>query len=127
MTSGIRVGVLYDSLSNNIGDIAMIDAARDGLSPHGITDVVPVKLLSAEPQVFDAVIVGGGELIRPVGDAFYDRFRYERGFMLHAAGVWENANDLDYLSEYAMDSARTEAETALRACRRSPRRARRQS
>lgn len=111
MTSGIRVGVLYDSLSNNIGDIAMIDAARDGLSPHGITDVVPVKLLSAEPQVFDAVIVGGGELIRPVGDAFYDRFRYEHGFMLHAVGVWENANDLGYLSEYAMVSARTETET----------------
>lgn len=106
----MSVGVLYDSFSNNIGDQAMLDANRLLLARHGFHDVRTVDLFSPDPQEFSAVVVGGGELIRPEGDIFYDRFRQADATALVAAGVWETADNLDYLRNYDFVTARTHKE-----------------
>jgi len=107
-----RVGVSVDSVSQNTGDRAIGIAVQQELSRRGIE---PVLLNPLEPtdEELDAVIVGGGDLIRPRGDAFYDRFRAPGGTILNAAGVWEDADDLDYLHNYSYVSARSRAEVAI--------------
>lgn len=104
------VGLLFDSFSDNVGDIAMADATRAELSRVGIDDVEIVDLFSSEPKQYNAVIVGGGELIRPIGDVFYDRFRLPNATMLNATGVWSDADSLQYLKEYPFVSARSSTE-----------------
>lgn len=110
--SDLPVGVLYDSFSDNVGDIAMLHAIRDALARHGVDHVVPVDLFAEEVQAFRAVIVGGGELIRPTGDFFYDRFRLCGGTVLCAVGVWPDADDLSYLADYEVVTARSSRETS---------------
>ena len=107
-----RVGVSVDSVSRNTGDRAIRIAVEQELSRRGIE---PVLLNPLEPtdEELDAVIVGGGDLIRPRGDAFYERFRAPRGTILNAAGVWEDADELDYLRNYSYVSARSRAEVAI--------------
>lgn len=106
------VGLLYDSLSRNTGDIAIGLALQQVLATRGIaTEVVnPFHVGPEDPR---PLVVGGGELIRPVGDDFYDSFRPRGQHVLNAAGVWPNADDLDYLSDYAFVSARSQAEVAV--------------
>lgn len=110
--AGLPVGVLYDSFSDNVGDIAMLCGVGDALRQQGVKDVVPVDLFAESPQEFRAVIVGGGELIRPTGDRFYDRFRLRGGTVLCAVGVWSDADDLSYLEDYALVTTRSSRETA---------------
>ncbi|WP_165544517.1 polysaccharide pyruvyl transferase family protein [Schaalia vaccimaxillae] len=106
----MSVGILFDSFSDNVGDIAMLAANQRLLARHGVDDIVPVDLFSTAEQSFSSVLVGGGELIRPTGSLFYDRFRQENATVLAAVGVWQDADDLDYLKRYAFVSARTRAE-----------------
>ena len=108
-----RVGLLYDSVSANTGDVAIGIAGRQELARHGIDDVVVLDPFNPAMRGVDAVIVGGGELIRPLGDAFYDAFRTTGGAILNAVGVWQNADQLDYLSGYDFVSARSQAEAAV--------------
>lgn len=88
----------------------MIHGIGDAMKRQGISDVVSVDLFGNQTQTFRAVIVGGGELIRPVGDAFYDRFRLAGGTVLCAVGVWSDADKLDYLREYDVVTARSSSE-----------------
>lgn len=103
-------GLLYDSVSPNTGDWAIGIAVAQELSRHG---VVRSEVLSpfAPPDAHERlVVVGGGDLIRPVGDPFYDRFRLAGPAVLNAAGVWPDADELEYLKDYRLVSARTSAE-----------------
>lgn len=109
---GPTVGLLFDSFSDNVGDIAMADATRAELARVGVHNVEIIDLFSPEPRQYDAVLVGGGELIRPTGDAFYDRFRLPHATMLNAAGIWPDAGSLDYLKDYSFVSARSSAEVS---------------
>lgn len=104
-----RVGVLFDSISENTGDIAIGIAAVQEFARHGIDDVRIVDPFASHADV-DALLVGGGELIRPLGDPFYDRFREPAAMVLNAVGVWEEAADLEYLADYAVVSARSSVE-----------------
>ncbi|MCM3661056.1 polysaccharide pyruvyl transferase family protein [Georgenia satyanarayanai] len=102
--------LLYDSISPNTGDWAIGIAVAQELARHG---VAPVEVLSPFEPVDardELVVVGGGDLIRPVGDPFYDRFRVQGPAVLNAAGVWPDADRLDHLKEYRLVSARTSAE-----------------
>lgn len=110
MYNNRRIGLLYDSVSPNTGDIAIGIAAQQilgGLGVEGIA-VDPFSRQNSSP-----LIIGGGELIRTTGDDFYDRFRVPGNHILNAVGVWDNADNLEYLKEYAFVSARStrEAET----------------
>lgn len=108
--NGAAVGVLYDSLSPNTGDRAIGLAVSQELARHG---VAPAEMLAPFGEVRTAeqlTIVGGGELIRPVGDPFYDRFRPAGPAVLNSAGVWPDADELEYLREYRLVSARSSLE-----------------
>lgn len=106
----MSVGILFDSFSDNVGDIAMLAANRSLLAHHGVDDVVPVDLFATSEQSYSSVLIGGGELIRPTGSLFYDRFRQKEATVLAAVGVWQDADDLDYLRGYDFVSARTRVE-----------------
>ncbi|WP_324650844.1 polysaccharide pyruvyl transferase family protein [Georgenia sp. H159] len=101
---------LYDSISPNTGDWAIGIAVAQELARHGVARpevLSPFEPVDAHDQL---VVVGGGDLIRPAGDPFYDRFRVQGPAVLNAAGVWPDADELDYLKEYRLVSARTSAE-----------------
>lgn len=99
--------LLFDSISTNTGDLAIGIANAQLLQQRGIdSTVVDPFAEHGEPSL----LVGGGELIRPRGDAFYDAFRPEGRHILHAAGVWTDADHLDYLDSYQYVSARSTIE-----------------
>lgn len=102
--------LLYDSISPNTGDIAI------GIAGQQVFDRLGFGTRIADPfedEPDTGLIVGGGELIRTTGDAFYDRFRPRGRHILNAAGVWTTADDLDYLREYAVVSARSSVEAEV--------------
>lgn len=110
MSKNRKIGLLYDSVSPNTGDIAIGIAAQQILAGLGVEGIA-VDPFAEEKS--SPLIIGGGELIRTSGDDFYDRFKVPGHHILNAAGVWNNADNLDYLKEYAFVSARStrEAET----------------
>ncbi|RLP75990.1 polysaccharide pyruvyl transferase family protein [Mycetocola tolaasinivorans] len=112
MNDKIDAGLLYDSVSRNTGDIAMGIAAEQLLTARGVGNVI-VDPFGPLANSDSPMIIGGGELIRTAGDDFYDRFRPRGAHILNAAGIWDRADDLDYLRDYAYVSARSsrEAET----------------
>lgn len=110
---GPRVGLLFDSVSENTGDIAIGIAGAQEFARHGIDDVVHIDPFSSDLSDVDMVVVGGGELIRPLGDPFYDAFRLRGGSVLNAAGVWDTAEQLDFLKDYDFVSARNTTEAAV--------------
>lgn len=113
-TSPVRARALFDALSENTGDRAIGLAVDQEFGRHGIAAVEILDPLQPHPAPEGPlVVVGGGDLIRPLGDRFYDRFRLTGPAVLNAVGVWPEADHLDYLREYPYVSARTsrEAET----------------
>lgn len=108
--SDAPVGALYDSVSPNTGDRAIGIAVGQELARHGVR---PTQILSPF-EVSDTrerlVVVGGGDLIRPLGDPFYDRFRPTGPAVLNAAGVWDDADHLEHLRDYGLVSARSSRE-----------------
>ena len=109
----LRVGLLYDSVSANTGDIAIGIAGIQELARHGVEGTVVLDPFGPHLDSVDAVVVGGGELIRPVGDPFYDTFRLEGGTFLNAAGVRLAADHLEYLRDYEVVSARSTVEAEV--------------
>ncbi|WP_447924829.1 polysaccharide pyruvyl transferase family protein [Georgenia muralis] len=105
------VGALYDSISPNTGDRAIGIAVSQELARLGISPTTVVPPFE-EHGVDDGMlrIVGGGELLRPVGDAFYDRFRPRGPHVLNSVGVWSTADELEHLKEYRYVSARSSRE-----------------
>ncbi|WP_225753637.1 polysaccharide pyruvyl transferase family protein [Actinotalea sp. Marseille-Q4924] len=108
-----RVGLLYDSVSANTGDIAIGIAGAQELARHGLADVTVLDPFAPATDSVDAVVVGGGELIRPIGDAFYDVFRLAGGTVLNSAGVWQAAEGLELFKDYAVVSARSSVEAEV--------------
>ena len=98
--------LLFDSISRNTGDIAIGIAGRQVLAARGIDSDYVDPFADADAPL----IIGGGELIREVGDDFYDHYRRAGGHILNAAGVWPTSTDLDYLRDYQFVSARSEVE-----------------
>ncbi|MGV8968105.1 MAG: polysaccharide pyruvyl transferase family protein [Cellulomonas sp.] len=111
--SSASVGLLFDSISENTGDIAIGIAGVQEFARHGIRRCSILDPFEPCPSNVDLVVVGGGELIRPVGDPFYDRFRPPIASVLNAAGVWQSAADLDYLRAYDRVTARTSTEAGF--------------
>ncbi len=99
------IGVLYDSVSNNTGDIAIGIALQQYLDEKKIRYeiVPPFDYNSAD---YSYLIIGGGQLIRSTGDPFYDSFRVPGDHILNGVGV-DNVDNLDYLNEYSSVSVRS--------------------
>ncbi|MGX5695906.1 polysaccharide pyruvyl transferase family protein [Agromyces soli] len=99
--------LLFDSISRNTGDIAIGIAAEQMLEAVGLGS----RTVDPFSDTFPApLIIGGGELIRPAGDPFYDSYRRQGPHILNAVGVWNSCEDLDYLKDYIFVSARSERE-----------------
>ena len=107
------MGLLYDSVSANTGDIAMGIAARQEFAR--CSEIVPDVLdpLDYDSSQYDMVIIGGGEIIRKPGDPFYDAFRPSDGAVLNAVGVSPGARDFKYLANYDFVSVRSAADAAM--------------
>ncbi|MCL4465442.1 MAG: polysaccharide pyruvyl transferase family protein [Chloroflexi bacterium] len=106
-----QVGLLYDSVSNNTGDNAVGLVMRRLLATWGVPHEV-VDPFEVDPAAYSCVIVGGGKLIRPPGDPFYDVFRVRGRHILNTVGVLPDS-DSGYLSEYAYVSVRSTADRDL--------------
>ncbi|MCK6211771.1 polysaccharide pyruvyl transferase family protein [Georgenia sp. EYE_87] len=108
--SGTDVGALYDSVSPNTGDRAIGIAVGQELARHGVGTTQVLSPFEEVDTRGRLVVVGGGDLIRPLGDPFYDRFRASGPAVLNSAGVWDDADQLEYLRDYEFVSARTSRE-----------------
>jgi hypothetical protein len=105
------VGLLWDSVSNNIGDRAIGVLMRRFLERKGIR-FETADPFSYDPADYSTFIVGGGELLRPRGDPFYDRFRVTGPQILNAMGVHQ-PDELEYLNEYRLVAVRSQAEKKI--------------
>lgn len=108
--TGAPARLLFDSVSRNTGDIAIGIASKQLLSSFGVDAVICDPFTSNLPS---PLIIGGGELIRPQGDSFYDTFRRPGANILNAVGVWTSADHLDYLNDYEFVSARSSREAEV--------------
>jgi hypothetical protein len=105
------VGLLWDSASNNIGDRAIGMLMRRFLEREGIP-FETADPFSYDPAEYSSLIVGGGELIRPRGDPFYDRFRVRGAHILNTMGVYQ-PDDLEYLNQYRLVTVRSQADKSV--------------
>lgn len=99
------VGLLYDSVSSNTGDIAIGIALQQQLDKYGIKAEI-INPFSIDKRRYSTIIVGGGELLRDKGDNFYDKFRLKGKHILNGVGV-PTKQSLGYLDDYKFISARS--------------------
>lgn len=99
------VGLLYDSISNNTGDIAIGIAVSEQLSRMGVRHEV-VDPFNYKSEDFEFLVVGGGFLLRDIGDFYYDVFRARGRHFLNAMGV-SATQDMSYLNNYRSITVRS--------------------
>lgn len=106
----MHIGLLWDSVSNNVGDQAIGVLLKRLLAQHDI----PHRVIDPfEPDTRDTsmLVVGGGELIRAPGHHFYDAFRVPGPHILNTVGVLDGSQTA-YLDEYRMVTVRSEPDAA---------------
>lgn len=94
-----KVGILYDNISGNTGDVAIGLSLKKILRSLNVAfdELVPGNF---NPLEYETIIVGGGHLLRPSPDFFYDKFRVPGNHVLNAMGIVGEPQDLDYLNNY---------------------------
>lgn len=102
------IGLLLDSLSDNTGDRAICEVMIAFLSGQSCEFDV-ISPLGYDRRLYDRLIIGGGHLIRPPGDQYYDAFRVPGEHILNTVGVSDSEN-LDYLRSYLYVSVRSHAD-----------------
>jgi hypothetical protein len=103
-----KIGLLWDSVSNNIGDQAI------GLTMKRFCDSRKIEYQVINPFSFNyadysTIVIGGGELIRALGDPFYDQYRVPGRHILNSIGAYF-PTDLEYLEEYKLITVRSETD-----------------
>lgn len=104
----MHVGLLWDSVSNNVGDQAIGLVLQRVLDRHDI----PHRTVDPfDPDTREAamLVIGGGELIRAPGHPFYDAFRVPGPHVLNTVGVIDGSQTA-YLDEYRMVTVRSGAD-----------------
>jgi hypothetical protein len=101
-----KVGILYDNISGNIGDLAVGLSVKKILRELRLEfdELVPGRF---DPQDYATIIVGGGLLLRPSPDFFCDKFRVPGKHVLNCCGIVGTPPDLEYLNDYAYVSVRS--------------------
>lgn len=107
----IRVGLLFDSLSDNSGDKAIGIALEEYCQREGFSYEV-INPFDYDKDRYSTVIIGGGFLIREPGDAFYDMFRLKGRHILNGVGI-AAIHQLEYLNDYEYVTVRSENEKAV--------------
>ena len=101
-----KVGILYDNISGNIGDQAIGISVRDMVAEMATDyeELVPGRF---DPCDYRTVIVGGGHLLRPSPDFFYDKFKVPGKHILNSCGIVDSPDDLQYLDDYTYVTVRS--------------------
>jgi len=102
------VGILWDSVSNNTGDIAIGMLLKRFCTNHDIRFRV-VDPFNLNPSDYSTFIIGGGQVLRTASDIFYQSFRIPGPHILNAVGIHE-PDQLEYLRDYRLVSVRSNAE-----------------
>jgi glycosyltransferase involved in cell wall biosynthesis len=105
-----QIGLLWDSISDNMGDHAIGLVLQRALNAHGL----PTRIVDPfTPLHHDLamLVVGGGELIRTPGDPFYDAFRVPGKHILNTVGVLDGTGT-EYLADYRMVTSRSRSDHA---------------
>ena len=104
-----KVGILYDNISGNTGDIAIGVSLKQIFSLLGIEcdELIPGRF---NPREYDTIVIGGGDLLRPRWNFFYNKFRVRGNHILNATGIVGNPPDLGYLDEYQYVTVRSNAD-----------------
>jgi hypothetical protein len=103
------IGLLYDNISGNTGDLAIGLSVRKmlldlGYKNNQIVDMIPGI---SNPKDYRKIIIGGGLLLRQRGDFFYDKFRLTGNHILNSMGILGHPQDLSYLNQYSYLSVRS--------------------
>lgn len=106
-----NVGLLYDSISLNTGDIAIGIALSQQLEKRGIIPEI-IDPYAINTNAYTAIIIGGGQLLRDPGDEFYDKFRIKGKHILNSVGV-SGSKDFKYLNNYLFVSTRSSYESQI--------------
>jgi len=101
-----KVGILYDNISGNTGDVAIGLSLKKILSEIGVEFDVLIPG-NFNPIDYDIIIIGGGHLIRPSPDFFYDKFKVPGPHVLNAVGILDTPQDLHYLEDYSYLTVRS--------------------
>ena len=101
-----KVGILYDNISGNTGDVAI------GLSIKKFLEeiLVPYEELIPgrfNPRDYEKIIIGGGHLLRLSPHFFYDKFKIRGNHILNSCGIVDDPDDLQYLDDYEYISVRS--------------------
>ena len=110
MSSARRIGLFFDSVSDNIGDQAIGLVLQRIFSESNIPFRI-VDPFCPNPSDIAMLVIGGGELIRKPGEPFYDVFRVRGPHVLNSVGVLDGT-DSEYLDEYRLVTVRSEADRA---------------
>jgi glycosyltransferase involved in cell wall biosynthesis len=107
MGKASRIGLLWDSVSDNMGDQAIGLVLRRALSAYGLPTEI-VDPFTANPHDLAMLVIGGGELIRTPGDPFYDAFRVPGNHVLNPVGVLDGSAT-SYLADYRIVTTRSQS------------------
>jgi len=101
-----KIGVLFDNISGNTGDVAIGLSVRKILRENGIESdmLFPGNF---DPDKYGTIIIGGGRIIRPGPDFFYDKFKVPGSHILNAVGIAGSPKDLGYLDDYKYVTVRS--------------------
>ncbi len=101
-----KVGILYDNISGNTGDVAIGLSVKKILCDLGVEfdELFPGNF---NPDDYETIIIGGGHIIRPSPHFFYDKFKIKGRHILNAAGVLGSPSDLEYLEDYSYITVRS--------------------
>jgi len=101
-----KVGILYDNISGNTGDVIIGLSVKKILKDLGIKfdELVPGRFNAED---YDKIIIGGGYLLRKSPDFFYDKFKISGKHILNSVGILGNPDDLHYLNNYRYVTVRS--------------------
>ncbi|WP_026884444.1 polysaccharide pyruvyl transferase family protein [Clostridium akagii] len=101
-----NIGILYDNISGNTGDVAIGLSLRKIMKDLNVDfdELVPGNF---NPELYDSIIIGGGHLIRKDHDFYYDKFKVRGHNILNSMGIVDSPTDLEYLNDYKYLSFRS--------------------
>jgi len=102
------VGLLWDSVSNNTGDIAIGMVLKRFCETRAVPFQV-VDPFAYLPSAYSTFIIGGGQLLRDRENVFNRSFRVPGPHILNTVGI-HRPDHLEYLREYRLVTVRSQAE-----------------
>jgi hypothetical protein len=100
-----KIGLLWDSISDNMGDKAIGILLQRLFEVEGLPYQV-VSPYAPETENIAALVIGGGDLIHEPGHPFFDVFRVPGRHILNTIGV-RSGEDTGYLRDYRYVSMRS--------------------